>query len=170
MVSVILSFTAVQAHAEGISLLAGFQTISFGGDLGKYYELPSGLGPVLNIGLPAVLGVPVDITIGQRSMEEGNSGEDAKYRWVEAGPRFILGKEGSRIRPEVVAGGGLYNFEIGDKEFDGATGFYAGFGFEDFATEKISGRFLVKSVYWKSDTYNTDAPSLNFILMYGVKF
>jgi len=170
LVSLILSFSAAQVSAEGISLLAGIQTVSFGGDLGKYYDLPSGVGMVLNIGVPSFLGLPVDLSVGQRSMEEGNSGADVKYRWVEAGPRFRFGKEGNRIRPEIIAGGGFYNLEIGDLEFDGAAGFYAGFGVEDYATDKISGRFQVKAVYWKSDTANTDAPSLNFVLMYRFRF
>lgn len=170
LVSLVLSLFAVQVHAEGLSLLAGFQTVSFGGDLSKYYDIPSGPGIVLNLGLPSVVGMPIDITVGQRSADERGSGRDVKYSWVEAGPRFLLGREGGRIRPEIVAGGGFYNLEIGDQDFDGAAGLYAGFGFEDFATEKISGRFLIKGVYWKSDTYSTDAPSLNFVLMYGIRF
>jgi hypothetical protein len=167
---IILAFAVVPVHAEGISVLAGFQTVSFGGDLGKYFDLPAGPGLVLNVGLPAIMGVPFDVTVGQRTMKEGNSNDDVKYRWVEAGPRIFLGEEGARIRPEIVAGGGLYNFELGNVEYDSATGFYAGFGFQDFATDRILGRFLVKTVYWKSDTEHTDAPSLNFSLTYGYQF
>jgi hypothetical protein len=167
---IVLSFTAAQVQAEGVSILAGFQTVSFGGDLGEYYDLPSGPGPVLNLSVMTTLGVPVDFTIGQRKGKEEYSGDEATYRWAELGPRFILGREDLRVRPEFGAGAGYYNLDIGSEEFDGAFGYYFSFGFEDQATEHLTGRFQIKSAYWKTDTGSLDAPTLNFVLMYGYRF
>ncbi len=170
LVIFLLVFPAVQAHGEGVSVHAGFQTVSFGADLGDYYDLPSGPGLALTVGIPSLLGTPFDISLGLRSMTEGNSGEDADYRWVEFGPRFPFGKEDSRVRPEWFAGAGIYDLKIGDLEFDTSTGLYVGMGVEDLATERISGRFQIKGGYWQSDTGKTDAAFLCFSLMYGYRF
>jgi hypothetical protein len=169
----VLSLTAAQVQAEGFSILAGFQTVSFGGDLGKYWDLPSGPGPVLNLSLMSGWGVPLDFTIGQRKINEKFSGDEVTYRWAEFGPRFYLGREDFRVRPEIFGGAGYYNLdgiETGSGEIDGAFGYYFGFGFEDLATEHLTGHFQIKSAYWKSDTGKVDAPSLNFVLMYGYRF
>jgi len=163
-------FPVVHAHGEGVAVHAGLQTVSFGADLGKYYDFPAGPGVAVILGLPSFLGVPFDICAGLRNTKEGNSGDDAEFNWVEIGPRFPFGKENSRIRPEWFAGAGLYDLKIGDLDFDPATGAFFGFGLEDFASEKISGRFQIKMAYWKSDTGSLDASSLSFTLMYGYHF
>ncbi|UCG37944.1 MAG: hypothetical protein JSV00_07005 [bacterium] len=163
---------SAQALAEGLSVMAGFQTVSFGADLerGKYYDLPAGPGLVVNIGLPTFLGFPLDVSLGQREMNEGNTGADTTYRWLEAGPRFLFGSKSSRVRPDFFFGVGTYDLEIGSLEFDTGAGGYAGFGFEDYTSDNFSGRFQAKGVYWKSDTFNTDAASLNFALTFGYHF
>ena len=170
LAALVLVLTSVQVHAEDFSIMAGFQTVSFGGDLGKYYDLRSGPGFVIDFGLLSLLGVPFDITVGQRKVEEGNSKEEARYRWAEFGPRFRLGREGLRVQPEIIAGLGYYMFEIGDTKYDNAPGYYAGIGFQDLVSDHLAGRFHIKAVYWESDTLQTDAPSLNFVLMYGYQF
>jgi len=166
----LLVMAPVGAGAEGLSLYLGLQTVSFGSDLGEYYDIPAGAGPTLTVGIPSILGVPFDINLGMRDTTDEKTNEDVKYHWAEVGPRFPFGAEGARIRPEFFVGGGIYDLKIGDVELDTGMGFFAGFGIEDFVSEKISGRFQIKAVYWESDTYNTNAPSVNFSLMYGYHF
>ncbi len=156
--------------AEGLNLYLGLQTVSFGSDLGDYYDIPAGAGPAITVGIPSILGVPFDINLGRRDTSDERTGEDVKYQWLEFGPRFPFGSEGARLQPELFAGGGIYDLKIGDVDLDTGLGFFAGLGIEDFVSDKISGRFSVKAVYWESSTYNTDAPSLNFSLMYGYHF
>jgi hypothetical protein len=168
--SLVLIFTGTPVHGESVSVLAGFQTVSFGGDVGKFWDIPSGPGLVLNIAFPSFIGVPFDLNIGQRKVNESGTNDEVKYNWIEAGPRFFLGREDDRIRPEFVAGAGIYNLDVGDISFDQATGIYFGFGFEDAATQHLTGRFQVKLVYWQTDPGSIDAPSLNFTLMYGYRF
>ena len=170
IVALLLVFPVVQAHGEGLSVHAGLQTVSFGADLGKYYDIPSGPGVTILIGLPSFLGVPFDIGVGLRNTRESGSGYDSDFSWIEVGPRFPLSKKSSRLRPEWFGGAGFYDMKIGSTRFDTATGFYTGLGVEDFASDKISGRFQIKGAYWKSDTGSLDASSLNFSLMYGYYF
>jgi len=170
LIILLLVMAPVGACAEGLSLYLGLQTVSFGSDLEEYYDIPAGAGPALTIGIPSILGVPFDINLGKRDTSDEGTDEDVKYQWVEFGPRFPFGREGARVRPEFFAGGGVYDLKIGDVELDSGTGFFAGLGIEDFVSDKISGRFRIKAVYWESDTYKTDAPSLNFSLMYGYHF
>ena len=164
----VMALAPATALAGGLSVLAGFQSVSFGADLGEYYDLPAGLAPAIIVGLD--LGFPIDINLGQRKTDEGNSGQEAIYTWMEIGPRFLMGREGASIRPDFFVGVGSYDLEIGSLTFDTAMGGYAGFGVEEFASEKWSGRFQVKGVYWKSDTYNTDAAVLNVALLFGYHF
>jgi hypothetical protein len=167
----ILVFPVFQAHGEGVSVHAGLQTVSFGADVGDYYNLPSGPGLALLVGFPSSLtGVPIDINLGLRKVQESNSGDDAEYRWLEVGPRFPFGRESSRVRLEWFAGAGLYDLKIGDLTFDTATGLYGGLGIEDFATERITGRFQIKGSYWQTDTGSIDAACLSISMMYGYRF
>jgi hypothetical protein len=170
LMTLLFLFPVACVQAEGVTVHAGLQTVSFGADLGKYYDFPAGPGATIVVGFPSIMGIPFDVGTGLRSTKESNSGDDADFSWVEVGPRFPFGKESSRIRPEWFAGAGLYDLKIGSTNFDAATGFYVGFGLEDFASENISGRFQIKAAYWKSDTGSLDASSLNFSLMYGYRF
>jgi hypothetical protein len=67
-------------------------------------------------------------------------------------------------------GVGSYDFKLDDFEFDTALGGYAGIGIEEAVSEKFLGRVEVKGVFWKSDTFATDGPSLNLALLFGYKF
>jgi len=167
----VLTLAPATAMADGLSVMVGAESVSFGADLGEYYDLPTGLGVVAIVSIPKLLlGTPLDISIGQRIVDEENSGLEATYQWIEAGPRFIFGNDGDKIRPDIFLGVGTYDLEIGDFEFDTATGGYIGFGWEDKATEHLSGRLQVKGVYWKSDTFETDGTSLNISLLFGYTF
>ncbi|MBN2720210.1 MAG: outer membrane beta-barrel protein [Proteobacteria bacterium] len=158
------------AAGEGWSLYLGLQTVSFGSDLGDYYDIPAGAGPALTIGIPPLMGLLFDFNFGMRNTSDETTREDVEYRWMEFGPRFPFGRDGARIQPEFFAGAGIYDLKIGDVDLDTGGGVFAGFGVEDFISDKVSGRFRVKAVYWESETYNTNAPSLNFSLMYGYHF
>jgi len=157
----------VTAYGNGITVLVGAQSVSFGADLGRYYDIPSGPGISVLVGLD--LGVPIDIRAGRRTATEGGGG-DVTYEWIELGPRFVLGQEGGSIHPDWFFGVGSYDLKIGALEFDKAVGGYMGLGIEEVVSEKFLGRIEAKGVYWKSDTYQTDAPSLNVSLLFGFKF
>lgn len=167
IIALILVLIPAYALADGVTFLIGFQSVSFGGDIGEYYDVPPGPGLAAMVNFD--LGIPLDIRVGQRNATERGTRRDVKYQWVEFGPRYRFGQEDASIRPDVFAGIGSYNLEIGSINFDRATGAYAGFGVEEAASEKFVGRFEVKSVYWKSDTFNTDGPSLNLGLFFGFK-
>ena len=153
----------------GPSLAVGVQTVSFGGDLGKYYEIPAGPGININVMFPEFLGFALDFNAGQRKVDN-DAGNEVIYTWLEAGPRILFGKDSSSIRPDFFFGVGSYDFEVGGFEFDTAPGGYIGFGFQEYATDDWFGRLQIKSVYWKSDTFNTDGASLNVGLSIGYDF
>ncbi len=168
ILALVLALAPATVLAEGVSVLAGFNSVSFGGDLGEYYDIPPGAGFTLLVGLD--LGIPIDIRVGRRTATEGNSGRDMTYQWIELGPRFVLGREDADIRGDLFLGVGSYDFKRGDTEFDTAIGGYAGLGVEETVSEKFLGRVEVKAVSWKSDTFNTDGASLNLGLFFGYKF
>jgi hypothetical protein len=165
--ALILILVPVAAHASGPSVLAGVQSVSFGGDLGEYYNIPPGLGMGIIVGFDTV--IPVDLRIGMLSGTEENSNDDLTYQWIELGSRVYLGVRGTSIQPDWFIGVGSYSLEIGSKDFDMALGAYTGVGIEE-AMEKWIGRVEVKGVFWKSDTGNTDAPSLNVSFLLGYQF
>ena len=154
----------------GPSIAVGVQTVSFGGDLGKYYEVPAGPGININLMFPEFLGFALDFNAGQRKVNEGNSGEELTYTWLEAGPRILFGKDNSKVRPDLFFGVGSYDLEIGSAEWDTAPGGYIGFGFQEYASDDWFGRLQIKSVYWKSKTANTDGATLNFVIAIGYDF
>jgi len=166
--ALILALVPVTIHAEGFSVLIGAQTVSFGADLGKYYDIPPGPGPALLIGFD--VGVPIDLRFGRRVATEENTGEDVTYQWIEAGPHFALGQKGADLQPDVFFGVGSYDLEIGSLQFDKALGGYAGLGIQELISEKYLGRIEVKSAVWKSDTAKTDGVSLNLALFFGARF
>lgn len=168
ILALVLIMVPATALAGGISVLVGAQTVSFGGDLGEYYDIPPGPGIAVLVGLD--LGVHVDIRAGRRTTTEGGSGRDVTYEWIEFGPRFVMGKEGATIRPDLFLGVGSYDFKLDDFEFDTAPGGYIGMGIEESVSDKYIGRLEVKAVYWKSDTSNTDGASLNMSLLFGFTF
>lgn len=170
LTALILILTGTPVHGDGVSIMAGFQTVSFLSDVGDYWEIPAGPGIVLNIGLPSFMGVPFDFSIGQRKSETQNTNEDVQYRWMEIGPRFYFGREREKIRPEIVTGAGMYKLDIGDEDFNEAAGIYVGVGFEDRASENLAGRFQIKLVHWQSSTRTIEGTSLNFSIMYGYQF
>jgi len=166
--ALILVLVPVAVHAESFSVLIGAQTVSFGADLGKYYDISPGPGPALLIGFN--VGVPIDIRFGRRVTTEGNSGDDLTYQWIEVGPHFALGQKGADLQPDLFFGVGSYDLEIGALEFDPAIGGYLGLGIEEVISEKYLGRIEIKSAIWKSDTGTTDAASLNLALFFGTQF
>ena len=167
----VLTLAPATALADGISVMVGAESVSFGADLGEYYDLPTGPAVVAIVSIPYLFfGTPLDVGVGQLNVDEGNSGLETTYQWIEAGPRFIFGKDGDKVRPDIFMGVGSYDLEIGDFKFDTAPGGYIGFGWEDKATEHLSGRLQVKGVYWKSDTLQTDGASLNISLLFGYSF
>ncbi|MDF1537223.1 MAG: outer membrane beta-barrel protein [bacterium] len=168
LLAIVLVLVSVTAHA-GPSISAGVQTVSFGGDLGKWYDIPSGPGININLMFPEILGVALDFNAGQRKVDDDN-GNEVIYTWLEGGPRILFGKDGSKIRPDLFFGVGSYDLEIGPLEWDTATGGYIGFGFQEYATDDWFGRLQIKSAYWKSDTSNTDGATLNIALMMGYEF
>jgi hypothetical protein len=153
----------------GPSLAVGVQTVSFGGDLGTYYEIPTGPGININLMFPEFLGFALDFNAGQRKTDD-DLNREVIYTWLEAGPRILFGKDSSSIRPDFFFGVGSYDLEIGGNEWDTAPGGYIGFGFQEYASNDWFGRLQVKSVYWKSDTFNTDGAALNFVLAIGYDF
>jgi hypothetical protein len=155
-------------NAGGTSVLVGAQTVSFGADLSKYYDISPGPGITLLAAFD--VGIPMDFRVGRRTADEGNTGGDVTYQWIELGPRFPLGVEGTSIQPDWFFGIGSYDLEIGDLEFDTAMGGYLGMGVEETLSERYLGRIEAKAVFWKSDTFNTDGPSLNLSLLFGVNF
>ena len=164
----VLALAPATALADGVTVMVGAQSVSFGGDLGKYYDIPPGVGFTLLVGLD--VGIPVDIRVGTRAATEENSGADVTYQWIEFGPRFVLGREDAEIRADFFLGVGSYDFKLDDFEFDTAIGGYAGLGVEETVSEKFLGRIEVKAVSWKSDTLSTDGASLNLGLFFGYKF
>lgn len=155
-------------HAEGNTLMLGVQSVSFGADLGNYYDISPGVGVTLLYAFDA--GIPFDLRYGVRKTTEGISNDDLKYQWIEFGPRFGMGVRGTSLQPDWFLGIGSYDLEIGDKKFDAALGAYIGLGIEETMSEKFVGRIEIKSVYWRSDTGNTDGASLNLSLLYGFRF
>ena len=168
ILALVLALAPTAVFADGISLMVGPQSVSFGADLGEYYDIPPGAGFTLLVGLD--MGIPLDIRLGRRSGTEENSGDDITYQWIELGPRFILGRKDADIRGDFFLGIGSYDFKLGDLEFDTAPGGYVGMGVEETVSEHLIGRIEVKGVYWKSDTGNTDGASLNLALLFGYKF
>ena len=168
ILALVLALAPATVLAEGVSVMAGMQSVSFGADLGEYYDIPPGAGFTLLVGLD--MGMQVDIRVGRSTATEGNSGADATYQWIEFGPRFVLGREDADIRGDLFLGVGSYDFKLDDFEFDTALGGYVGLGVEETVSEKFLGRVEVKAVTWKSDTFNTDGVSLNMALLFGYKF
>jgi hypothetical protein len=168
ILALVLALAPATVLADGVSVMVGAQSVSFGGDLGKYYDIPAGAGITLLVGLD--MGIPVDIRVGRRATTEGISGADVTYQWIEFGPRFVLGREDAQIRADLFVGVGSYDFKLDDFEFDTALGGYAGLGIEEAVSEKFIGRVEVKGVFWKSDTFFTDSPSFNLALLFGYKF
>ena len=168
ILALVLAMAPATVLADGVSVLAGFQSISFGADLETYHDIPPGGGFTLLVGLD--MGIPVDIRVGKKSASGGNSNTDMTYQWIELGPRFFLGREDADIRGDFFLGVGSYDLKLDDLEFDTAFGGYVGMGVEEAVSEKFIGRIEVKGVFWKSDTGNTDAPSLNMALLFGYKF
>jgi hypothetical protein len=118
---------------------------------------------------PEVLGFALDFNAGQRKVDDA-IGREVIYTWLEGGPRILFGKDSSKVRPDLFFGVGSYDLEIGSNEFDTAPGGYIGFGFQEYTTGDGFGRLQVKGVYWKSDTFNTDAAILNISLLFGYEF
>ena len=168
ILALVLALAPATVLAEGVSVMAGMQSVSFGADLGEYYDISPGAGFTLLVGLD--MGIQVDIRVGRRTATEGNSGADMTYQWIELGPRFVLGREDADIRGDLFLGVGSYDFKLDDFEFDTALGGYVGMGVEEAVSEKFIGRIEIKGVYWKSDTFNTDGASLNLALLFGYKF
>jgi hypothetical protein len=164
----VLALAPATVLAEGVTVMAGMQSVSFGADLGEYYDIPPGAGFTLLVGLD--MGIPVDIRVGRRKATEGSSGADTTYQWIELGPRFFLGREDADIRGDFFLGVGSYDLKLDDFEFDTAPGGYVGMGVEEIVSEHFVGRIEVKGVYWKSDTFSTDGASLNVALLFGYKF
>lgn len=167
ILALVLILIPATASAEFLSVLVGAQTVSFGADLGEYYDIPAGAGGALLVGLD--LGIPLDFRVGRRTATEGASGSEVTYDWLEAGLRLPMGKEGSTIRPDWFFGVGSYDLQLGSFEFDTAPGGYLGIGIEEVVSDKYIGRFEVKGVYWKSDTFNTDGAALNLALYFGIQ-
>lgn len=168
ILALVLALAPATVLADGVSVLAGFQAVSFGADLDKYYDIPPGVGFTLLVGLD--MGIPVDIRVGRKSADGGNSSADMTYQWIELGPRFFLSREDADIRGDLFLGVGSYDLKLDDLEFDTALGGYVGMGVEETVSEKFIGRIEVKGVFWKSDTFSTDGPSLNMALLFGYKF
>jgi len=168
ILALVLVLVPGSALAKGVTLLAGLQSVSFGGDIGEYYDVPP--GPGLGILAHLDLGFPLDVRFGQRKTDERHTGRNVKYQWIEVGPRFRFGQEDASIRPDFFVGAGTYDLDIGSISFDKATGAYAGFGIEQATSSKFTGRLEVKSAYWRSDTYNTDGATLNISLLFGYQF
>ena len=166
--ALILILIPVAAHASGPSVLFGVQSVSFGGDLGEYYDIPPGLGMGLIVGFDTA--IPVDLRIGTLSETEENSNDDVTYQWIELGSKLILGVRGKSIQPDWFFGVGSYTLEIGSEDFDPALGGYMGVGIQETIGGKYMGRVEVKGVFWKSDTGQTDAPSLNVSFLFGYQF
>jgi hypothetical protein len=164
----VLALVPATVVADGVTVMFGAQSVSFGADLGNYYDIPPGAGITLLVGMH--VGIPVDLRVGRRTATDGNSGGDATYQWLEFGPRFALGKKDADIRGDLFLGVGTYDLEVGALEFDRAIGSYVGMGVEEAVSEKFIGRVEVKGVYFKSDTLNTDGASLNISLLFGYKF
>ena len=168
ILALVLALAPATVLAGGVSVMAGMQSVSFGADLGEYYDIPPGAGFTLLVGLD--MGIPVDIRVGRRTATEGNSGRDMTYQWIELGPRFVLGREDADIRGDLFLGVGSYDLKFDDFEFDTALGSYVGMGVEETVSERFIGRIEIKGVYWQSDTFTTDGASLNMALLFGYKF
>ena len=168
ILALVVSLVPATAIAAGVTVMVGAQTVSFGGDLGKYYDIPPGPGFAVQVGFD--IGIPIDLRAGRRKADEGISGDELTYDWFEVSPRFRIGNEISDINADWFVGVGAYDLTIGTVEYATAYGGFAGLGIEEFIGGKYVGRFEVKSVLWESDTYNTDGPSLNMTLLFGVKF
>ncbi len=164
----VLALVPAAVHAEGTTVMIGAQSVSFGSDVGEFFDVPPGPGIALLVGLD--VGVPIDLRAGVRNATEGNSGGDVKYQWIEVGPRFVFGVEGATIRPDCFLGVGSYDLEIGDVKYDTAIGGYIGLGIEESISDKYLGRIEVKTAVWKSDTNSLDAASINIALFFGVSF
>jgi hypothetical protein len=153
----------------GPSVAVGWQTVSFGGDLGTYYDIPVGPGINVNLMFSEFLGFALEFNAGQRKVDD-DLNREVIYTWLEAGPRILFGEDSSSIRPDFFFGVGSYDLEIGNLEFDTAPGGYIGFGIQEYVDDSWFGRLQVKGVYWKSDTANTDGAALNFVLAIGYEF
>lgn len=168
ILALVLTMVPAPAFADAITILVGPQTVSFGGDLAEYYDISPGLGGEFLVGLR--LPFPIDFRIGRRNATEGNSGSDVTYDWIEVGTRFRLGREGVYTSGDWFVGVGSYDLTIGGLEFETAPGGFIGMGVEQTVSDGFVGRLEVKGVYWQSDTFTTDAPSLNLSLLFGVTF
>lgn len=168
VLALVLVLIPATASADFVKVLVGAQSVSFGADIGEYYNVPPGPGGAVLVGLD--LGIPVDFRASRRTVKEDGTGREVTYDSLEAGLRFPMGKKGSSIRPDWFLGVGSYDLEIGPIEFDTAPGGYLGIGIEEVVSDKYIGRIEVKGVYWKSDTFNTDGAVLNLALYFGFQF
>ena len=165
ILALVLTLVPAPAFADAVTILVGPQTVSFGADLGEYYDIPPGLGVGMLVGLK--LPLPLDFRFGRRNATENGTGSDVVYEWMELGTRFRLGREGENIRGGWFVGVGTYDLELRGLEFDTAPGGFIGMGVEQTVSDHFVGRLEVKGVYWKSDTFNTDGASLNMSLLFG---
>jgi hypothetical protein len=167
ILALVLILVPATVFAGDVSVLIGPQTVSFGADMGEYYDIPTGTGYTLLVGLD--LGMPLDVRVGRRTATDGNGGADITYQWIEFGPRFVIGEKTASIRGDLFLGVGSYDLERDSFEYDTALGGYIGMGVEEQVSGKFMGRIEAKAVYWKSDTYNTDGATLNIALLFGFK-
>jgi hypothetical protein len=168
ILALVLTMAPATVHAEGTTVMIGPQSVSFGADLGKYYDIPPGPGISVLVGFD--VGIPLDIRAGARNTTEGNSGSKLKYQWIELGPRWTFTQEGASVKGDWFLGVGSYKLDIGSVDFDRAIGQYIGMGVEEAVSDKYVGRVEIKGAVWKSDTRKTDAAVLNIALTFGVNF
>jgi hypothetical protein len=168
ILALVLTLVPVTALAGGVTVLVGAQSVSFGADIGEYYDVPPGPGGAVLVGLD--LGIPLDFRAGRRTATDGGpSNSEVTYDWLEFGPRFVFGDEDSSVRGDWFLGVGSYDFTWGGIEFDTAPGAYMGIGIEETVSNNFVGRVEIKAVYWQSDTFTTDGASLNMALYFGFK-
>ena len=168
ILALVLTLAPAPIFADPITILVGPQTVSFGADVGEFYDIDPGLGGEILVGLK--LPFPIDFRVGRRNATEGNSGSDVTYDWIEVGTRFRLGREGVYTSGDWFVGVGSYDLTIGGLEFETAPGGFIGMGVEQTVSDMFVGRLEVKGVYWQSDTFTTDGASLNLSLLFGFTF
>jgi hypothetical protein len=171
ILALVLALAPAPAFADFITVLVGPQTVGFGSDVGDYYDVPSGIGIGFLVGLE--LPFPLDLRFGRRTTTEGSNGLDGSdviYEWLEVGTRFRLGTPGETTKGDWFVGLGAYDIELRGLEFDTAPGAFIGMGVEQTVSDSFVGRFEVKGVYWKSETFQTEATTLNVSLLFGFTF
>ena len=168
ILALVLALVPATVHAEGTTVMIGAQSVSFGGDVGEFFDVPPGPGIAFLVSLD--VGIPIDLRAGVRNATEENAGGDVKYQWIEVGPRFVVGVEGATIRPDWFFGIGSYDLEMNDVDYDTAIGGYVGLGIEESVSDRYVGRVEVKGAVWKSDPNNLDVATLNISLFFGVNF